>query len=96
MKNIKHFLIAPTLLFFITFSLLPLLFALGLSLTNFSLGGHAKWVGLRNYIWLFKDPIFTGSFKNTVLYTLIGVTFQYWLGLILAVVVSSFKKLMLF
>jgi len=92
MKNIKHFLIAPTLLFFITFSLLPLLFALGLSLTNFSLGGHAKWVGLRNYIWLFKDPIFTGSFKNTVLYTLIGVTFQYWLGLILAVFVSSFKK----
>jgi len=92
MKNIKHFLIAPPLLFFIALSLLPLLFTLGLSLTNFSLGGHAKWVGLANYIRLFKDPIFVGSFKNTVLYTLIGVTFQYWLGLILAVVVISFKK----
>jgi multiple sugar transport system permease protein len=92
MKNIKHFLIAPPLLFFIALTLLPLLFTLGLSLTNFSLGGHAKWVGITNYIRLFKDPIFTGGFKNTVLYTLIGVTFQYWLGLILAVMVSSLKK----
>lgn len=92
MKNIKHFLIAPPLLFFIALTLFPLLFTLGLSLTDFSLGGHAKWVGLTNYTRLFKDPIFTGGFKNTVIYALVGVTFQYWLGLILAVIVSSLKK----
>lgn len=92
MKNIKHWLIAPPLLFFVTLSLLPLLFTLSLSLTNFSLGGNVKWVGLSNYIRLFGDPLFRGSFKNTVLYTLIGVFFEYWLGLILAVVVGSLKK----
>jgi multiple sugar transport system permease protein len=92
MKNIKHWLIAPPLLFFFTLSLLPLLFTLSLSLTNFSLGSDVKWVGLSNYTRLFSDPLFRGSFKNTILYTVIGVFFEYWLGLILAVVVGSLKR----
>lgn len=92
MKNIKHWLIAPPLLFFVTLSLLPLLFTLGLSFTNFSLGSDAKWVGLSNYTRLFGDPLFRGSFKNTILYTVIGVFFEYWLGLILAVVVGGMRR----
>lgn len=92
MNKFKHLLIAPPLLFFLTLSLVPLLFTLGLSLTNYSLGGQLRWIGLENYIRLFKDPIFTSSYKNTVLYTLIGLFFQYWLGLALAVAINSLKK----
>lgn len=92
MKRIKHFLIAPPMFFFLTLSIIPLLFTIYLSLTNYSLGGNFRWVGLNNYIRLLKDPLFKTSFKNTVLYTLLGVTIQYWLGLILAVGVNYIKK----
>lgn len=92
MKRIKHFLIAPPMFFFLTLSIIPLLFTIYLSLTNYSLGGNFRWVGLNNYIRLLKDPLFKTSFKNTVLYTLLGVSIQYWLGLILAVGVNSIKK----
>jgi len=92
MKKIKHLLIAPPLLFFLTLSLIPLIFTLALSFTNYSLGGSIRWVGLDNYIRLFNDPLFKTSYKNTVFYTLFGVSIQYWLGLLLAVSVTSIKK----
>lgn len=85
----KHALIAPPLIFFVVISIVPLLFTLGLSLTNYSIGGQAAWVGLDNYARLIRDPFFTRSYLNTILYVVFGVTIQYWLGLGLALLVNS-------
>src|SRR6476619_651887 len=52
----------------------------------------AKWVGLQNYRDLWHDTIFRDSVWTTVKFTLITVTFEFMLGLIIALVVnSSFK-----
>src|SRR5439155_12504484 len=51
-----------------------------------------KWVGLRNYRDLWHDSIFRDSIVETVKFTLITVSFEFVLGLIIALVVnSSFK-----
>jgi trehalose/maltose transport system permease protein len=51
-----------------------------------------KWVGLQNYRDLLHDSFFRNSVWETVKFTLITVSFEFVLGLIIALVVnSSFK-----
>jgi trehalose/maltose transport system permease protein len=51
-----------------------------------------KWVGLENYRELWHDPVFRDAVWLTVKFTLITVSFEFVLGLIIALVVnSSFK-----
>ena len=49
----------------------------------------AKWIGLQNYRTLIHDSIFRDSIVVTVKFTLITVTFEFVLGLIIALVVNS-------
>ena len=48
-----------------------------------------KWIGLQNYRDLWHDTIFRDSVWKTVEFTLITVTFEFVLGLIIALVVNS-------
>ena len=48
-----------------------------------------KWVGLDNYRTLWHDPAFRHSIWVTVKFTLITVSFEFVLGLIIALVVNS-------
>ena len=51
-----------------------------------------KWVGLDNYRTLWHDPAFRHSVWVTVKFTLITVSFEFVLGLIIALVVNSHFK----
>src|ERR671929_2285582 len=48
-----------------------------------------KWVGLDNYRTLWHDTIFRHAIWVTVKFTLITVSFEFVLGLIIALVVNS-------
>ena len=51
-----------------------------------------KWIGLKNYRDLIDDTVFRDSIWETVKFTLITVSFEFVLGMIIALVVnSSFK-----
>ncbi|MGQ9819018.1 MAG: carbohydrate ABC transporter permease [Candidatus Kapaibacteriales bacterium] len=65
------FLLSPWLLTFTIFWLYPLLFALWLSLTDYSsLTGDFRFVGLLNFRRVFSDPDFWNAFKNTTIFTI--------------------------
>jgi trehalose/maltose transport system permease protein len=51
-----------------------------------------KWVGLANYRELWHDTLFRNSIWTTIKFTLITVTFEFALGLAIALVVSSSFK----
>lgn len=88
----KHLLIAPPLIFFFAISIIPLIFTLGLSFANYSIGGQATFAGLDNYTRLFSDTFFLRGYLNTILYVLFGVAIQYWLGLGLALLINSMVR----
>ena len=48
-----------------------------------------KWIGLQNYRTLIHDTIFRDSIVTTVKFTVITVSFEFVLGLIIALVVNS-------
>jgi multiple sugar transport system permease protein len=79
----SYIFIAPTLAFFVLFTVIPVLQAFTLSLQNATIVG-GTWVGLDNFIQLARDPIFLKAVANTILYTLIVVAAQIGLALLIA------------
>ncbi|HWQ14051.1 MAG TPA: sugar ABC transporter permease [Roseiflexaceae bacterium] len=84
-------LLAPTLAVIVLVALYPLAQTLYLSLTNARLASAtpAEFVGLENYQFLFQDFAFRDAVQITVLFTLITVTFEFLLGLLIALVINS-------
>jgi multiple sugar transport system permease protein len=79
-----YFFIAPSLLFFLVFSVYPMVDSIILSFQRFSLQGR-DWIGLENYRTLTADPVFYTVLKNTMLYALAIVP----VGVVLALVLSA-------
>ncbi len=72
------FFIGPAVLLLMIFSFLPIIIAFSISFTDMNLAGLANWsniefVGIKNFINLFKDDVFLQSIGNTFIYVIIGV-----------------------
>lgn len=73
-----YMFIAPSVILLTIFSIIPIMIAFVISFTDLNLKGLADWsnisfIGLENYIELFKDDIFLKAVYNTVFYVVIGV-----------------------
>src|ERR1700730_1849776 len=76
--------IAPALLGFTVFYLVPCLRAIYVSLTDWNLLRPAKFVGSANYSRLWGDANFWNSMRITLLYVLYNIPIQTVIGLLLA------------
>lgn len=78
--------LAPAYLVYLLFLLLPLLAALVLSVLQVDrLSLATEYVGLANFEWIFTDPRFWTTFRNTFYFISLAVLGNVGLGLILAV-----------
>ncbi len=77
--NAWMFLAIPIALF-VLFLLLPIVIAVVLSLSDYSVIGQLKWVGFDNYVRLVNDPFFWIALRNTAYYTALYVP----LGMVVA------------
>ena len=89
-KNIRQeiLMLLPACILLIIFMVVPFFSAFGLSLTNQKLIPNpmvpAKFVGLRNYIQIFKDVSFWQAFKNVILFTIMVIPLQCGFALLMA------------
>ena len=85
-KGLIITLLLPSILVMVFVVGFPMLYSFYLSFTNFNLlNPHAiKFVGFKNYITLFKDPIFWSALYRTIIFMLIAVNGEFILGLIIA------------
>jgi ABC-type sugar transport system permease subunit len=85
--------VIPILLYFGLFSFYPILSAFYISLHRWSLVDRNRpFVGVDNYVWVFRDPIFAVSLKNTLYYAVAYVVLCVSIGLILGTLVYGFKE----
>lgn len=83
--------ISPAILFFLLFWILPVVLAVGYSLTDWIVGRSARLVGLRNYVALFTDPRFHESLLATLKITLPALVGTCGLALFLALLLNDDK-----
>ncbi len=91
-----YFWLGPSLVLFLVFLLYPIVFSGILSFydwNGYSKDIFVKFVGLKNYIHLTKDPLVWKSLKNTIFLVITVVFVQNGLALFLAIVIfyGNFK-----
>ena len=80
----------PALLLILFFVLWPLIEALRLSFTQWNgYSQNYKYIGLKNYLKLFRDSNFLIAFRNTIVYGFGSTLLQNLLGLAYAVFLNS-------
>lgn len=85
------------LLFFVFIRFYPALYAFNISLRNWSmLSLEHPFVGLQNYRDVLNDEVFWIALKNTFTYALVGVPLQIVIGLGVALLLHTIKRLVPF
>ncbi len=80
-----YFMLAPFLILFIIFTVLPVLLSMILSLTDFNMLEMPGWQGIKNYQRLFlDDEIFILACQNTLIFASITGPVSYLLSLLVA------------
>lgn len=77
---------AAILLLFLAY---PLGLGIWLGFTDTRIGRDGQFIGLENYWWLLKDPVFRLAVFNTFLYTVVASIAKFGLGLWLALLLNN-------
>lgn len=89
----KYLFILPSIIFLFLFLIYPIFYNINLSFKNTTLISllqkSDKYVGFTNYFTIIKDPTFIKTFINTMLFTIISISFQFTLGFLLALFFNS-------
>jgi len=87
--NIGLLFVLPAFLYMAVFVGYPIVRNIILSFQDVSafnlVQGEKKFIGLANYIEIFKDPVFLTSLVNTLVFTICCITVQFLIGFALAV-----------
>jgi raffinose/stachyose/melibiose transport system permease protein len=83
--------VAPALVFYTLFWIVPMLGAVGISLTHWDGIGFVtmRWAGLANYGQLWRDPIFWGSLGNNLVFVAAALGIIVVSALVVALVLNA-------
>jgi multiple sugar transport system permease protein len=84
-----YLFVAPAILIFFVFTLLPVACALYLSFTNYDVFTKMDWIGTLNYQDVFDDPLFWEALNNTTTYTAWSIPISMAIGLGLALLLNQ-------
>ncbi|MDY3919677.1 MAG: sugar ABC transporter permease [Candidatus Limivivens sp.] len=92
-NTVGYIFAAPFIIGFCFLTLVPMVLSLYYSFCNYKIGGNASWIGLENFLNLFKDKIFGNSILVTLQYVLIGVPLKLVFALFIAMLLTRPTKL---
>lgn len=83
-----YLFILPTFIGYTAFIIGPIFAAIGISLAEYDILSPPEFIGLRNYIDLISDPRLHKVYINTIYFTVVAVSFNVGIGLLLAVLIN--------
>ena len=86
---IAYGFMAPYLLLFVVFLLLPAAVGVYASFTKWGIVGQPKWIGLKNYNKLLNSELFLDSLGNTLYFVILAAIPLIALGFLLALLVHQ-------
>jgi alpha-1,4-digalacturonate transport system permease protein len=81
--------VAPSLVLFFLFFLIPLVLSVGFSFTDYDGWKRLNFVGLANYAEMFQDKNFYYALGRTFRYTLVNLPFKVFIPLLFAMLATS-------
>ena len=89
MPDRMYAFVLPALLLFLIFWVYPIIQMFYYSITNFNgINYNYEFVGLKNFVRIFKDGSLVNATKNTLIYTVVNVLITNILGLVLALLLN--------
>lgn len=89
-----YLLVAPFMIIFFTFTVLPVFMTFGISFTTYNVLESPKFVGLLNYRRLFlNDAVFATAIKNTLVFALFTGPFGYVLSFLASWAINETPKM---
>jgi multiple sugar transport system permease protein len=94
-KKAPYLLLMPAVTFICVIVIYPMIRTVGYSLTDYKIwkADSIQFVGINNYARLFKNSDFLLSFTNTFKWVAIILTFQFVIGLMMALILNEKFKL---
>lgn len=84
-----YVLLTPALVLLLIFLAYPFVYGIWLALSDSEIGAGGQFIGFANFVYLFtSDPIYLQALRNTFEYTFVTVVFKFFLGLMMAAVLS--------
>jgi multiple sugar transport system permease protein len=83
-----YFFLLPSAVILVGFVIYPMIRSLVISMTDSSIIGSFKWLGLANYVTLVTDPAVLNDLGNTLLYAVVTVPISVVIALTLAVLLN--------
>ena len=86
----KFVFLAPSIIFILTMIIAPLVYNFSLSFTDWTMAVNKapKFIGLANYLEVFKEPRFINSVGRTLIFSVIAIALEALLGIALAVLIN--------
>ncbi|RJP56343.1 MAG: sugar ABC transporter permease [Ignavibacteriales bacterium] len=88
-KITPYLLVSPYIIHFMLFVAFPVIFSIILTFHKWNIISPMEYVGLNNYIRLFKDEVFFRSLINTLIFLVIHIPLQIIVALFLAVILNQ-------
>ncbi|WP_242527395.1 carbohydrate ABC transporter permease [Ktedonosporobacter rubrisoli] len=91
-RNLGGYLfLLPALFVFALFVWYPVILGIMMSFQSIDLINPAIWVGLKNYLHIFADPLFVIAWRNTLAFTGFALLFGYFIPIILALLLNEMR-----
>jgi trehalose/maltose transport system permease protein len=87
-RRLAYFMVAPAVLIIVGVAIFPIIYAAVLSFQNVIPQQPSSWVGLDNYVTLFKDSTFQSGLLNTAVFTVISVSIETVFGMLVALALN--------
>jgi multiple sugar transport system permease protein len=87
-RRLAYWMILPAVLVIFVIAVYPIAYAIFLSFQKVLPGQPSHWVGIQNYITMFKDPIFHSALLNTIVFTVASVALELVFGMAIALALN--------
>ena len=81
-------MVLPSLLIIVVVAFFPILYGVVLSLTDSTISGFGSFIGIENYTEMFQDSDFLEGLSNTVIFTVVSVALEFFIGLGIALAIN--------
>ena len=88
-RRTAYYMVLPALFIILLVAFFPIMYAIVLSLTDSTVVQFGSFVGLQNYVEMFQNPDFLTGLNNTLIFTVVSVALEFFLGLGIALAINQ-------